>query len=139
MNKGGSGKVLIVDDEPLNLSVLGATLRAAGYDVRVAASGAEGYEAIQYSPPDVVLLDVMMPHIDGFELLRRLRLDPRSARIPVIFLTALSDPELKARALRAGCVDFVTKPFAAADVLRCIASHVGKAAMNQAVPTSGLK
>src|SRR6516164_9891345 len=90
--------ILVVDDMPANIGILLDTLSKAGYRVRVASDGESALEQLQYSPPDLVLLDVMMPGMDGFETCRRLRQLPELEKIPVIFMTALSDAPDKVRA-----------------------------------------
>jgi PAS domain S-box-containing protein len=101
--------ILIIDDGPGNLLTLGAAL-AAEFDVQVASSGAEGLALVDVIPPDLILLDVMMPDMDGFETCRRLKESESSRNIPVIFLTARGDDESEAQCFAAGAVDFVTKP-----------------------------
>ena len=110
--------LLIVDDLPENLSVLGELLSGAHYRVRAANSGLSALRlAAQHPAPDLILLDVMMPAMDGFEVLGRLRADPATRDIPVIFLTALSEAEDEQRGLELGAVDYVTKPIKPAVVL----------------------
>src|SRR5262249_46268403 len=109
--------ILVVDDTPANIGFLLDTLTKGGYRVRVAQDGESALEQLQYSPPDLVLLDVMMPGIDGFETCRRLRQLPKLAQVPVIFMTALSDAQDKVRAFSAGADDYVTKPFQYEEVL----------------------
>jgi putative two-component system response regulator len=102
--------LLIVDDEPVNVSVLAQHLRPT-YRVRAATSGAAALRAIASEPrPDLVLLDVMMPDLDGYAVLERLRADPATREIPVLFLTAVADGESEERALDAGAADYITKP-----------------------------
>jgi len=103
--------ILVVDDTAANIGFLLDTLSKASYRVRVAPDGESALEQLQYSPPDLVLLDVMMPGIDGFETCRRLRQLPNLQKTPVIFMTALSDAQDKVRAFAAGADDYVTKPF----------------------------
>ena len=102
--------ILIVDDDPTNLSVLSELLRR-DYRVRAAKSGADALEVVLLSPrPDLILLDVMMPRMDGYEVLRRLQADAATRDIPVIFLTALAAPADEEQGLVAGAVDYITKP-----------------------------
>lgn len=109
--------VLLVDDTPENLTVLGEILMPH-YRVRVASSGARALSAATSDPrPDLVLLDVMMPDMDGYEVLRRLRQDPQTADLPVIFVTALDSTEDEAHGLELGAVDYITKPVRPAIVL----------------------
>lgn len=110
--------LLIVDDVPGNLSVLGEVLRGAGYRVKAATSGAAGLRyAVQEPRPDLILLDVMMPEMDGYQVLGCLREDPATRRIPVIFLTALNDARDEEYGLQLGAADYITKPIRPAVVL----------------------
>ena len=105
------GCVLVVDDNPTNLSVLVNLLRDVGLRVLVATDGESAIEQITYIKPDLILLDVMMPGIDGFETCQRLKANPETVKIPIIFMTALSETVDKVRGLSLGAVDYVTKPF----------------------------
>jgi signal transduction histidine kinase len=112
-----SQTILIVDDNSTNLEVLSETLTRSGFQVSVAIDGESAIEQVKYHPPALVLLDIMMPGIDGFETCRRLKRDPASQNIPVIFMTALSDTENKVRGFSLGAVDYITKPFQREEVL----------------------
>ncbi|MBM3202378.1 diguanylate cyclase [Candidatus Woesearchaeota archaeon] len=101
--------ILIIDDYPENIEVMGDHL-AGDYEIQFALSGAEGLELVDKNTPDLILLDMMMPVMDGFEVCRRLRENPRTREIPVIFVTARNDSETESRALAAGAVDFIHKP-----------------------------
>ncbi|MDP9795327.1 two-component system OmpR family response regulator [Catenuloplanes nepalensis] len=101
--------LLVVDDEPTVRELLAATLRFAGFSVSSAATAAEALDAARREPPDLVLLDVMLPDLDGFEVVRRLR--DGGARVPVLFLTARDAPADKVQGLTLGGDDYVTKPF----------------------------
>lgn len=105
-----TARVLVVDDLPANVKLMEARLSAEYFDVVTAGSGAEALEAAVSKHPDIVLLDVMMPEMNGFECCRRLRADPRTRHIPVVMLTALSQTEDRVRGLQAGADDFLTKP-----------------------------
>ena len=106
-----STTILIVDDMPENLGVLGALLRGEGYEVKAANSGPVALRyAVQEPLPSLILLDIMMPEMDGFEVLRRLRESDLTRNIPVMFLTALSDPHDVALGLRQGAADYIPKP-----------------------------
>ena len=125
MSSGAAQRsILVVDDTAANIGFLLDTLSKAGYRVRVAPDGESALEQLQYSPPDLVLLDVMMPGIDGFETCRPLRQLPNLQKIPVIFMTALSDAQDKVRAFAAGADDYVTKPFQYEEVLARVRVHL---------------
>jgi signal transduction histidine kinase len=116
--------VLIVDDNPANLSVLSDTLDQAGLEVWVAKSGKVALERVKYALPNLILLDVMMPEIDGFETCRLLKADPKTQDIPVIFMTALSDTSNKIEGFQVGAVDYITKPFQQEEVLSRVKLHL---------------
>ena len=118
------GTILIVDDNPNNLQVLGALLGSAGYKVRPALSGEIALRALEASSPDLILLDVRMPGISGYETCKRLRNSERSRDIPVIFISAMQDPEDKLAGFLAGGVDYVGKPFQAEEVLARVRTHI---------------
>ena len=118
--------ILVVDDTPANIGFLLETLSQAGYRVRVAPDGESALEQAQYAAPDLVLLDVMMPGIDGFETCRRMRKLARLAQTPIIFMTALSDAQDKVRAFGAGADDYVTKPFQQEEVLARVRCHLAR-------------
>src|SRR5258708_23477002 len=105
-----TARVLVVDDTIANVKVLEAKLAVEYFDVVTASNGAEAIAAATENPPDIVLLDIMMPGMDGFEVCRRLKTDARTAHVPIIMVTALSDAEDRVRGLDAGADDFLTKP-----------------------------
>ncbi len=119
-----AGVVLIVDDVPDNLSVLHDALDESGYTVLVATSGETALQRAAQSLPDIVLLDAVMPGMDGFEVARRLKAHPATAAIPIVFMTALTETEHVVGAFAAGGVDYVTKPLRAREVLARIAVHL---------------
>lgn len=124
---GGAGRedvVLIVDDVPDNLSVLHDALDDAGYAVLVATSGESALQRASQALPDIVLLDALMPGIDGFEVARRLKARPDTAHIPIVFMTGLTETEHVVAAFQAGGVDYVTKPIRPREVLARIAVHM---------------
>lgn len=111
MNSKNKAKILCVDDDPKNLKLLEADLIPWGYEVIKAQSGKDALEAVFSQKIDLILLDVMMPDIDGFEVCRRLRQDKETRLIPVIMITVLGETEDKVRGIDAGCDDFISKPF----------------------------
>jgi len=115
--------VLVVDDTPENLDVLSSLLRDS-YHVKLATSGAKALKLAFDAPPDLVLLDIMMPGMDGYEVLERLKADRRTQTTPVIFLTAMSRPEDEERGLLLGAVDYITKPISPAIALARVATHL---------------
>ncbi|HJU84186.1 MAG TPA: hybrid sensor histidine kinase/response regulator [Holophagaceae bacterium] len=119
-----TGNVLIVDDNPMNLDLLGQLLRDHGYKVRAVPSGAMALEAVKAAPPELVLMDVTMPGMDGYEACRRIKADPDSEAIPVLFLSAMDDPLDKVRAFEAGGADYVTKPFQPEEVMARVTHHL---------------
>lgn len=116
--------ILIVDDVPANLHLLSGMLREHGYRVRPAPSGALALEAARHTPPDLVLLDINMPEMDGFEVCRRLKADPALQDIPVLFVSALGETEDKLRAFKKGGQDYITKPFQVEEVLARVRTHL---------------
>jgi signal transduction histidine kinase len=118
------GTVLVVDDNPTNLSLLSDLLDGAGLSVRVAKSGAAAIDRVAFARPDLILLDVMMPEMDGFEACQRLQRDPQTRDIPIIFMTALSDAADKVKGLNLGAVDYITKPFQQEEVLARVRLHL---------------
>lgn len=116
--------ILVVDDTPTNIDLLTLVLKKRNYKVRVADSGERALKQVSLDPPDLILLDVMMPGLDGFETCRRLKRDPVSAQIPVIFITALSDMKDMLKGFQVGGADFLTKPFQAEEVLARVKAHL---------------
>jgi len=116
------GKILIVDDYPANVKLLERNLRTAGYDTVAAYDGAEALEKVQTERPDLILLDIMLPRIDGYEVCHRLRMDEATAVIPIIMITALKDTADRIRGLEAGADDFISKPFDRGELLARVKS-----------------
>ncbi len=110
MRHTNSYSILCVDDNPVNLQLLDRTLFEEGYIVLIAKSGAQGIEIAQEKKPDLILLDIAMPDMDGFDVLRELRSIPQTSEIPVIFITAIDESEELIRGLSMGAVDYITKP-----------------------------
>jgi DNA-binding NtrC family response regulator len=128
--------VLVVDDTPTNVGVLLEMLGREGCRVLVARDGDSALEQAQYGKPDLILLDVMMPGIDGFETCRRLKRDARTADIPVIFMTALGDLEDKVKGFEAGGRDYVVKPFEHEEVLARVRTHLQLEALRRELADS---
>lgn len=120
----GAG-VLVVDDTLENLRLLAGMLGAAGYEVRPVPSGRQALQAARQSPPEVILLDITMPEMDGFETCARFKAEEALREIPIIFLTALTDTADKIKAFKAGGADYITKPFNIEEVLARVNVHVG--------------
>ena len=116
--------VLIVDDTIDTLRLLSDLLGEHGYDVRAVTNGRQALQAVERDPPDLILLDIGMPEMDGYEVCRHLRASERTQDVPVIFITALADTADKVRAFEAGGVDYVTKPFQVEEVLARVKAHV---------------
>jgi formate hydrogenlyase transcriptional activator len=123
MSGAANNSILVVDDTPTNVKVLVEMLGREGYRVLVAREGESALEQARYAKPLVILLDVMMPGLDGFEVCRRLKSAPVTADIPVIFMTALGDLEDKVRGFEAGGADYVVKPFEHQEVLARVRTH----------------
>ena len=116
--------ILVVDDTPTNLRVLSEALANGGFEIAVATTGESAIRQVQHNPPDLILLDVQMPGMDGFETCRYLKANPITQDIPVIFMTALSGTESKVKGLSAGAVDYITKPFQQDEVLARVSVHL---------------
>ena len=119
-----TGLILIVDDTPTNLDVISEALSDAGYTVAIATSGERALKQLERRSSDLILLDVMMPGIDGFETCVRLKANPKTCDIPVIFMTALSDADSKIKGFEVGAVDYITKPFQEKEVLARVKTHL---------------
>ncbi|MEM8612459.1 MAG: PAS domain S-box protein [Cyanobacteria bacterium P01_H01_bin.105] len=126
-----SAKILAVDSKPENLKMLTEVLSAAGYTVATSVSGIEAIQQLQSFMPALVLLDIQMPGLNGFETCIRIKAHPRTAHIPVIFITALSDTESIVKGLSAGAVDFIGKPFKEPELLARVKTHLQLRQVNQ--------
>ena len=124
MITGLTSLILIVDDTPSNLDVISEALSNAGYKVAIATSGERALQQVERRPPDLILLDVMMPGIDGFETCQRLKANSKTCDIPVMFMTARADVDNKVKGLNLGAVDYVTKPFQEQEVLARVKTHL---------------
>ncbi len=123
--------ILIVDDNPTNLKVLSGAIADSGWEILVATDGESAIEQAEYAKPDLILLDVMMPGINGFETCDRLKLNPATCEIPIIFMTALTDTVDKVKGLSLGAVDYITKPFHTEEVLARVNVHLKMRGLNQ--------
>ncbi|MBK7006973.1 MAG: response regulator transcription factor [Burkholderiales bacterium] len=124
LDRANSDVVLIVDDVPDNLAVLHDALDESGYTVLVATSGAAALQRAEQAVPDIILLDAMMPGMDGFEVARRLKALAPTAHIPIVFMTGLTETEYLVAALESGGVDYVTKPIKPKEVLARMQVHL---------------
>ena len=116
-NKADPQEILAVDDNPESLQLLFKILKKAGYHVRIARSGAFALQSVEVKNPDLILLDVKMPDMDGYKVCRRLKADEKKRDIPVIFLSGLGETTQKVQGFNAGGVDYITKPYETEEVL----------------------
>jgi two-component system, sensor histidine kinase and response regulator len=124
MTQTGPASIMLVDDQPANLKLLEDTLKQEDYNVYSFPRGRLALAAAAQFPPDLILLDISMPEMNGFEVCERLKANPRLAHIPVIFLSALNETQDKVRAFRSGGVDYVTKPFQFEEVKSRVETHL---------------
>ncbi len=117
-------EILIVDDNPENLRVLSQVLKRAGYEIRAATNGSQALASIEAEEPDLVLLDVHMTDMSGFEVCQKVKDDPRFDKLPILFLSALDDAVNKVQGFESGAVDYITKPFDADEVLARVSTHL---------------
>ncbi|MBN1968773.1 MAG: response regulator [Candidatus Delongbacteria bacterium] len=122
MNK--KARILIVDDVTNNIQVLGQMLKEFRYNINIANNGVQALEVLSKTMPDLILLDVMMPEMDGYETIKHIRSNEKYRDIPVIFLTAKSEPEDVAKGFELGAVDYVTKPFNAIELMARVKNHL---------------
>ncbi len=116
--------ILVVDDQPANLKVLLSFLKAHDFDVRIAENGERALSVLENEQPELILLDIMMPKMNGFETCRAIKANAKTADIPIIFMTALSALEDKIEGFAAGGVDYIVKPFEQTEVLARINTHI---------------
>ncbi|MBU0992759.1 MAG: response regulator [Proteobacteria bacterium] len=122
--KQRSPLILIVDDNPQNIKVLGTIIGKAGYEVAIAMKGKDALLMLEKETPDLILLDIMMPEMDGYEVCAHIKSNKKTCDIPVIFLTAKRETDDLVRAFNVGGVDYVTKPFNANELLMRVRTHV---------------
>ncbi|MDI9638348.1 hybrid sensor histidine kinase/response regulator [Kamptonema cortianum] len=125
--------ILIVDDHQTNLNLLFQLLRNVGFKVLISMDGESAIEQTYYAQPDLILLDVMMPGIDGFETCRQIKSNPSTCDIPIIFMTALSDTENKVKGFQYGAVDYITKPFQYEEVISRVQTHITMQKLRQSL------
>ena len=125
--------ILIVEDNPKNVQVLGTILMDAKYRVAVAQQGTLVFKLLPKVKPDLILLDIMMPEMDGYEVCRRLKADPESRHYPVIFLTAKTETDDIVKGFEVGGADFITKPFRAKELLARVQTHVALTRLQQSL------
>ena len=123
--------ILVVDDNPTNLEILDHALTQEGYKVRIEAEGLNVIKQARLSIPDLILLDIMLPDLNGFEVCKQLKADPLTEGIPIIFMTALADPVDKIKGLNLGAVDYITKPFQKEELLARVRGHVQLRQLNK--------
>jgi len=134
-----TGEILIVDDTPANLRLLSAMLTDHGFRVRPARNGELALMSAQAAPPDLILLDIRMPDLNGYEVCEQLKTDPRTRDIPVIFISALDRTEDKVKAFTYGGVDYITKPFQVEEVLARVNTHLTLYSLQQQFLTANLQ
>lgn len=117
-------RVLVIEDNPWNMRLVGDILEAAGYVFLEAADGKSGIEKALTEKPDLILLDVMLPDMNGVQVTRQLREESATATLPIIALTANANDDLRARCLEVGCTDYMTKPFTRRVLLEIIQRHL---------------
>jgi two-component system, OmpR family, response regulator MprA len=123
-----SGRVLVVDDHDDARELLKEVLEMHGFEVETASNGASALETVRRAPFDVVLLDIMMPRMDGLRVCQAMKSYPATAAVPVIFLTASSDPGLSAQALKVGACDLLRRPVEAAEIVRRVRAQLHRPA-----------
>ncbi|MDC4226822.1 MAG: response regulator [Candidatus Manganitrophus sp.] len=120
-----SKRVLIVDDNQDAIHILSAVLKRGGYAVSVAKNGAEAVEMVRQEHPALILLDIMMPKMDGFEVCQEIKGSPETRNIPILMITARKDPESRKRGLEVGASEYLVKPIHPAEVLRKVQEYLG--------------
>jgi putative two-component system response regulator len=119
-------RILIIDDDPLNLKLLKARLALEGYETITAANGEEGLQKCLREKPDLILLDIMMPGISGFDVCGKLKALPETRSIPILFITSLSSPEDRKRGFAVGAADYITKPLDMKTLRNSVRNHLSK-------------
>src|SRR4029450_9068607 len=117
-------RILVIEDEPANIQTLSTLLKERGYQINIATNGRQALEVLQRIRPDLILLDIMMPEMDGFETCRRIKASTACGEIPIIFLTAKTDTADIVRGFELGAVDYVAKPFNTHELLARVNTHL---------------
>jgi len=138
-NELAGAKILVVDDNPGNVGILFSCLRTTGATVLVGQTGEDALELVRENPPDIILLDILMPGIGGMETCRRLKQDPETGEIPVFFVSSLSDTMDKVQGLKAGAVDYLAKPFQPEEILVRISVHLRLRRLKQNLGENNLR
>ncbi|MDM8548835.1 response regulator [Desulfobacterales bacterium HSG2] len=133
MDPESKGTVLLVDDEPKNLAVLNTYLSESGYEVLAALNGEAALNRVRHILPNIILLDIVMPGMDGFETCLRLKENERTKEIPVLFMSVVANPEEKVKGFEAGAVDFITKPFQVEEVMARVQTHLSLQQMRKEI------
>nr|NQU88866.1 hybrid sensor histidine kinase/response regulator [Bacteroidota bacterium] len=132
-------KILLVDDNPINIRVAAKILRSYNYNISFAQSGRDALQKVKAISFDLILLDIMMPEMDGYEVCEKLKRNPDTQKIPVIFLTAKTEPENVVRAFELGGADYVTKPFNGQELLSRVETHIGLKKSREELETINLQ
>ncbi len=127
------GEVVVIDDTPENLHLLNDLLSDRGYRVRALPNGEMGLSSCQASAPDLILLDISMPGMDGYEVAEKLKADSRTREVPIIFISAMNQTEDKVRAFEAGGVDYITKPLQVDEVIARVKTHISISRMREQI------
>ena len=138
MPNNSKGKLLVVDDDPSARQTLSALLSQEGYETRCVPDGKTALMFAEADPPELILLDIRLPDLDGFEVCRRLQGSEKTGRIPVVFLSSLDDLGDKIRGFESGGVDYITKPFQAAEVLARVETHLALHRLRQQAETQNV-
>ena len=117
-------EILVIDDDPENVHLLTAILRWHGYGVRCAFDGVCALQSVRKALPDLILLDIMMPYLDGHQVCEQLKADEHTCHVPVVFVSALDDPAEIAKSFALGGVAYINKPFQPEDLVACVESHL---------------
>ena len=123
-----AARILVVDDQPVNIQMVGSVLGRLGYEIIPAVNGPAALKRLAFILPDLILLDLFMPEMDGVEVCRQIQAHSEWKHLPVIFLSAADDKDLVVRALESGGVDFLTKPFNHAELISRVKNHVANSA-----------